>query len=79
MSEPASRAKTEPKFTSKRVKDADGHTLIDGARWHYPKQGTPTQCAIPGCARVLTDWRDFDALAALEVDETELPETEPRP
>lgn len=31
----------------------DGHTLIGGARWHYPAKGTTTQCAVVGCTRVL--------------------------
>ncbi|GAB2733537.1 hypothetical protein [Nocardioides pakistanensis] len=31
----------------------DGHVLLDGARWHYPKQGEPTVCAVEGCPRVL--------------------------
>jgi hypothetical protein len=32
---------------------ADGHTLLNGARWHYPAPGRPTACAIPGCDRLL--------------------------
>lgn len=31
----------------------DGHALVDGARWHYPRMGDPTACAIDGCDRVL--------------------------
>lgn len=31
----------------------DGHTLIGGARWHYPRQGAPDRCAVPGCTREL--------------------------
>ncbi|WP_156698013.1 hypothetical protein [Nocardioides sp. Leaf285] len=32
---------------------ADGHVLIQGARWHYPRQGDPTACAVTGCGRIL--------------------------
>ena len=39
----------------------DGHYLIDGARWHYPKTGEPTVCAVAGCERVLGQQkRGFD-------------------
>lgn len=31
----------------------DGHPLLDGMRWHYPKQGSPTECAIKGCERIM--------------------------
>lgn len=31
----------------------DGHVLLDGARWHYPKPGRPTECAVAGCERIL--------------------------
>jgi hypothetical protein len=32
----------------------DGHPLLDGARWHYPKQGSPTECAVDGCEHVMS-------------------------
>lgn len=31
----------------------DGHVLIAGARWHFPKMGAPTECAVAGCDRLL--------------------------
>lgn len=31
----------------------DGHPMLDGARWHAPKHGSPTECATPGCDRLM--------------------------
>lgn len=35
------------------VKHPDGHNLINGARWHWPKVGSPSECGVSGCERVL--------------------------
>lgn len=47
----------------------DGHQVLDGARWHYPKVGDPTVCAVEGCDRVLGAWRNTDPLDGLEADD----------
>lgn len=47
----------------------DGHQVLDGARWHYPKLGEPTVCAVEGCDRVLGVWRNADPLDGLEADD----------
>ncbi len=38
-----------------RVQEPDGdrHALVGGSRWHYPKMGSPTECGVEGCDRVL--------------------------
>lgn len=54
----------------------DKHYLIDGARWHYPKVGEPTVCAVEGCDRVLADPRLRDDLTNVEADD-EPPAEEP--
>lgn len=42
----------------------DGHVLLGGARWHWPKKGSPTECGVEGCERALrvdrspTPWLD---------------------
>lgn len=33
--------------------DATGHPVLDGARWHTPKPGRPTECMHPGCDYLL--------------------------
>jgi hypothetical protein len=33
--------------------DATGHRVYRGSRWHLPKTGEPTKCAVEGCPRVL--------------------------
>lgn len=38
-------------------KHPDGHLMLDGARWHRPKTGSPTECEVPGCTRVLGQQR----------------------
>jgi hypothetical protein len=60
-------------------KHPDGHALIDGARWHYPKTGSPSECAIAGCDRVLTRHLRADIIDEIEADDTEPAaiETEP--
>lgn len=66
MSKPAAK-KAAP------AKVVDRHALVEGARWHYPKPGEPTACAIEGCDRVLRDPRlrnDFDLIEAADEDET---------
>lgn len=52
------------------TRSADGHNIIEGARWHYPKPGRPTECAVPGCGRVLRVGRDEDTSEA-EPDDPE--------
>jgi hypothetical protein len=37
--------------------DETGHRVYRGSRWHTPKQGDPTRCAVEGCPRVLEDPR----------------------
>ena len=37
--------------------DSTGHTILNGARWHYPATGNPTQCGVTGCERVLGQQR----------------------
>lgn len=54
----------------------DGHALIDGARWHYPKTGSPSECAVAGCDRVLTRHLRGDILGGIEADDTEPAEAE---
>lgn len=49
----------------------DGHALVDGARWHYPKQGEPTVCAIEGCDYELGAWRNHDPFDDIEADDDE--------
>lgn len=66
---PGTRKKTRKRAASDPSRHADGHTLIQGARWHYPRQGHPTVCAIDGCDRVLGEWRNHDPLDALEADD----------
>ena len=64
-------------------KHPDGHALIDGARWHYPKTGEPSVCAIPGCDRVLTRHLRADIIDEIEADDSPeaatVPEPEPVP
>lgn len=62
-------APAKPKRKRAAAAPVDGHTLIDGARWHYPKQGSPTECAIQGCDRILGAWRDFDPFDDIEADD----------
>lgn len=31
----------------------DGHTLVDGARWHWPAPLDPTRCGVKGCDRIM--------------------------
>lgn len=38
----------------------DGHYLLKGVRWHYPKMFDPTACAVTGCTRVLGQVEDPD-------------------
>lgn len=38
--------------------DDTGHVILNGSRWHHPKTGDPTKCAVEGCPRemgVITD------------------------
>lgn len=46
----------------------DGHWLLNGARWHTPKQGIPTECEIKGCDYPLGAWRNYDALDGIEAN-----------
>jgi hypothetical protein len=56
-------------------KHPDGHVLLDGARWHYPKMGEPTACAVRGCTRVLGQQpTDADADPVADADAEETPE-----
>lgn len=63
------------------MRHPDGHTLIDGARWHYPKTGEPSVCAIRGCERVLTRHLKADIVDGIEPDESvpDNAETAPEP
>lgn len=31
----------------------DKHVIVNGGRWHWPKQGEPEKCGVPGCDRVM--------------------------
>lgn len=47
-------------------KTSAGHPTLDGALWHVPKVGSPTECETPGCEKVLGAWRTLDPLEALD-------------
>ena len=61
--------KRKPKGVNDPFKHPDGHNLIDGARWHYPKTGSPSECAVPGCERVLTRHLKADIVDTIEPDD----------
>lgn len=61
--------KKRTRGSSDPSRHADGHALIEGARWHYPAMGDATRCAVTGCDRVLGAWRDADPLEGIEADD----------
>lgn len=54
------------------ARNSDGHTLVGGARWHYPKTGSPSECAIPGCDRILTRHLRANVVDGIEADVVDL-------
>lgn len=67
--EAASTRKRRSKTTNDPFKHPDGHNLIDGARWHHPKTGSPSECAVKGCERVLTRHLRGDLIDQIEAAE----------
>lgn len=69
---PGRKKSTEPPPNKGLHTAPDGHPFLDGAIWHVPKQGSPTECETTGCTKPLGAWRSYDPLAAFDDASTEV-------